>query len=74
VIRCGCCPIVAYSGSADPGAAPGELSAWGELTSGGVAWRRFNGDHFYLRVREAELVADIVSRMSNCAAATVVRK
>ncbi|WP_422769181.1 thioesterase II family protein [Plantactinospora sp. WMMC1484] len=59
------CPIVAYGGSGDPGDVPAELSAWGELTFGPAAWRRFDGDHFYLRSQEAELVADIVARMSN---------
>lgn len=61
------CPIVAYHGCAEAAAAPEELSAWSELTSSDAAWRRFDGDHFYLRAREAELVADIVARMSNCA-------
>ncbi len=61
------CPIVSYHGRAEPAAAPQELAAWSELTSGGATWRRFDGDHFYLRAREAELVADIVTRMSNCA-------
>jgi pyochelin biosynthesis protein PchC len=59
------CPIVAYAGTGDPGGVPAELSAWGELTSCGAAWRRFDGDHFYLLTREAELVADIVARMSD---------
>jgi len=57
------CPIVAYAGSGDPGDVPAELAAWGALTSGRAAWRRFDGDHFYLQAREAELVADIVARM-----------
>ncbi|GAA2586244.1 alpha/beta fold hydrolase [Dactylosporangium fulvum] len=59
------CPIVAYAGSGDPGDVPAELSAWGELTSGPAAWRRFDGDHFYLQSQEAELIADILARMSN---------
>jgi pyochelin biosynthetic protein PchC len=54
------CPIVAYAG--DDG--PAELAAWGELTSGPAAWRQFEGDHFYLRSRRAELIADIRARMS----------
>jgi len=59
------CPIVAYAGSRDPGDVPAELSAWGELTSGPAAFRRFDGDHFYLQSQEAELVADILARMAN---------
>lgn len=59
------CPIAAYGGSGDPGDVPRELAAWGELTSGSAAGRVFDGDHFYLRAAEAELVADIVARMSD---------
>ena len=61
------CPIVAYHGCAEPAAAPQEVQAWSELTSAGASWRCFDGDHFYLRAREAELIADIVARMANCA-------
>lgn len=61
------CPVFAYGGSEDPTAAPEELSAWSAVSSGPGGWRRFDGDHFYLRAQEAELVAEIVSRMSDCA-------
>ncbi|WP_406631723.1 thioesterase II family protein [Amycolatopsis sp. WGS_07] len=54
------CPIVAYAGN--EGAA--EAAAWGELTSGPADWRQFDGDHFYLRSHQAELVADVAARMS----------
>jgi pyochelin biosynthesis protein PchC len=59
------CPIVAYGGSDGAADVPAELAAWAELTSGPAAWRRFEGDHFYLQSQEAELVADILARMSN---------
>ncbi|MFG2404377.1 thioesterase II family protein [Streptomyces brevispora] len=58
-------PIAAYGGQGDSGDVSGDLAAWGELTSGSAVWRAFDGDHFYLRAREADLVADIVSRMSD---------
>ena len=63
------CPVFAYGGSEDRSATPEELSAWRDVSSGAAAWRQFDGGHFYLRAREAELVADIVSRMSDCAQA-----
>ncbi|GLZ00501.1 alpha/beta fold hydrolase [Actinoplanes sp. NBRC 103695] len=59
------CPIAAYGGTGDPGDVTAELTAWGETTTGPSAWRAFDGDHFYLQAREAELIADILSRMSN---------
>jgi pyochelin biosynthetic protein PchC len=58
-------PIAAYGGRGDSDDVSGELAAWGELTSGSAVCRAFDGDHFYLRAREAELVADIVTRMSD---------
>jgi len=59
------CPIVAYAGSDGAADVPAEAAAWGELTSGPAAWRQFDGDHFYVRSQQAELVADIEARMSN---------
>ncbi|MFI5915854.1 thioesterase II family protein [Dactylosporangium sp. NPDC051541] len=67
------CPIVAYAGSDGTADVPAQLASWGELTSGRAAWRRFDGDHFYLQPREAELVADILTRMSNWGNASVRR-
>ncbi|MET8468659.1 thioesterase domain-containing protein [Streptomyces sp. NPDC006422] len=64
-------PIAAYGGHGDADDVPGELAAWGELTSGPGVWRAFEGDHFYLRVHEAELIADIVARMSDWGEAPV---
>ncbi|MCF2535704.1 MULTISPECIES: thioesterase II family protein [Streptomyces] len=64
-------PIAAYGGRGDADDVPAELAAWGELTSGRAVWRVFEGDHFYLRAQEAELVADIVGRMSDWGEAPV---
>ncbi|MGW3116651.1 thioesterase II family protein [Streptomyces sp. NPDC001107] len=58
-------PIAAYGGRGDSGDVDGDLAAWGELTTGSAVCRAFDGDHFYLRAQEAELVADIVARMSD---------
>ncbi|MFJ8430176.1 thioesterase II family protein [Kitasatospora sp. NPDC094019] len=64
-------PIAAYGGLGDGGDVPGELAAWGEATSGAAVWRAFDGDHFYLRPQEAQLVADMVTRMSDWGVASV---
>ncbi|WP_432056816.1 thioesterase II family protein [Streptomyces sp. bgisy022] len=58
-------PIGAYGGRGDSEDVLAELTAWKQLTSGRAARRVFEGDHFYLRAQEAELVADIVARMSD---------
>jgi pyochelin biosynthetic protein PchC len=68
------CPIAAYAGLGEVGDVPAELSAWGEVTSGPAARRRFDGDHFYLRSQQAELVADILARMSNWGDSSVGRR
>ena len=65
------CPVFAYGGSGDLSGTPEELAAWREISAEQGAWRQFEGDHFYLLANEAELVADIVSRMSDCAKASV---
>jgi pyochelin biosynthetic protein PchC len=61
------CPVFVYGGTEDVTATPEELSAWSAVSSGAGGWRLFDGDHFYIRAHEPELVADIVSRMSDCA-------
>ena len=65
------CPVFSYGGSEDRTGSPEELSAWRDVSSGTAAWRQFDGDHFYLRAHEAELVADIAARMSDCSQETV---
>ncbi|MFD0857279.1 thioesterase II family protein [Actinomadura adrarensis] len=55
--------LVAYAGTTDPGAALTDLLGWSEFTSVGASFQYFEGDHFYLVEREAELIADMVRRL-----------
>lgn len=57
--------LVVYVGRDDPGIEPGDMGGWSEFTSAGTSSRRFEGGHFYLLEREAELVGDIVRRLSD---------
>ncbi|MEU1180982.1 thioesterase domain-containing protein [Streptomyces sp. NPDC005820] len=57
-------PVTAYTGRDDLTCPPDAVRAWGELTAPGLfTLRAFPGDHFYLVPHEADLVADIVTRM-----------
>jgi pyochelin biosynthetic protein PchC len=57
-------PVVAYSGDRDPGCAPCDAAGWERATAAGFALRVFPGDHFYLVPGAAELVGDLVARLS----------
>lgn len=57
-------PITAYGGDRDPGCPPHELPAWSQATTGEFSLRTFPGDHFYLVPGVAELVADLLARLS----------
>jgi medium-chain acyl-[acyl-carrier-protein] hydrolase len=41
-------PFFLYGGDADPDVTPGDVRAWGELTTAPAAVRIFPGDHFFL--------------------------
>jgi medium-chain acyl-[acyl-carrier-protein] hydrolase len=41
------CPMMAFAGEEDQSVTDAGLEAWGRLTTGGFATRRFPGDHFY---------------------------
>ncbi|WP_416978373.1 thioesterase II family protein [Streptomyces sp. T028] len=57
-------PVTAYTGRDDPTCPPDAVRAWAELTGPGrFALREFPGDHFYLVPYEADLVADIATRI-----------
>jgi pyochelin biosynthetic protein PchC len=60
-------PVVAYGGDADPTVSVGQLRAWSEITDAGFALAVFPGDHFYLVPGEAELVADVATRLDTAA-------
>ncbi|MGW7363961.1 thioesterase II family protein [Streptomyces sp. NPDC054841] len=58
-------PITAYVGTEDHGCVREHVLAWAELTtSGDFSLRAFEGDHFYLVPREAELLADVARRIA----------
>ncbi|ACA14748.1 Oleoyl-(acyl-carrier-protein) hydrolase [Methylobacterium sp. 4-46] len=50
-------PITAMGGTRDPAVAQAQLEAWADLTTAGFAVRMFDGDHFYLRPKEDEVIA-----------------
>ncbi|MEU1517118.1 thioesterase domain-containing protein [Streptomyces sp. NPDC005811] len=57
-------PVTAYTGRDDLTCPPEAVRAWAELTAPGrFALRAFPGDHFYLVPHEADLVADIATRI-----------
>ncbi|MER7419884.1 alpha/beta fold hydrolase [Micromonospora peucetia] len=56
-------PIAAYLGTADPACDRESVSAWAELTTGGFRLRAFPGDHFYLVPAQADLLADLTTRL-----------
>jgi pyochelin biosynthetic protein PchC len=57
-------PIAAYSGDRDPGCAPDDAAGWSRATAAAFTLRVFPGDHFYLVPHAAELVGDLVARLS----------
>lgn len=57
-------PIVAYGGDRDPGCAPDDAAAWAPATCAAFELRVFPGDHFYLVPSAADLVSDLVTRLS----------
>lgn len=57
------CPVVALGGSDDPGAAAEELQAWSAHTSATFSAHLFEGGHFFLQPRRAEVVALVVREL-----------
>lgn len=47
-------PITAFHGQRDRGAEPGDLEAWGALTTGSFELTVLPGDHFFLRRNQAQ--------------------
>ncbi|MEV7864017.1 alpha/beta fold hydrolase [Streptomyces hirsutus] len=63
-------PVTAYAGSDDPGCSVEEVRTWAELApTDGFTLRTFPGDHFYVAAREAEVVADVATRLHGAPAA-----
>ena len=60
------CPVTAFGGTRDPLATPDDLRAWAGYASKHAATYMFDGDHFFIRSAEKEVltrVAAIVTRM-----------
>jgi surfactin synthase thioesterase subunit len=56
------CPVVAYVGADDPIVPAGQVADWAELCVD-FTFVEFPGDHFYLRARAGELIADMMGRV-----------
>ena len=53
------CPITAFGGNDDPLVSSAALEAWSVQTSGAFQASFFDGDHFYLRTAEGQLLQQI---------------
>lgn len=53
------CPVSVYGGASDARVSKRELSAWKDLAAMSCDVRIFEGDHFYLRERQTELLGCI---------------
>ena len=58
-----CCPITVFGATADPRVDRDELEAWRLETQGAFDLRMFEGGHFYLKDREAEVVSALQVRL-----------
>ncbi len=57
------CDLVAYAGRGDETVALAEVDEWGRYTAGDFRRRDFDGDHFFMRSVEAEMVADLAEEL-----------
>ena len=55
--------VTGYCGDADPGCAIDDVAAWRAVTGGSFRLRVFPGDHFYLDVVTADVVADVLTEL-----------
>lgn len=53
------CPVYGYTGDEDTQVTPEQMGRWAELTRGPFRLLVLPGGHFYLRVEEAALLADL---------------
>ncbi|KOT89361.1 hypothetical protein ADK86_29545 [Streptomyces sp. NRRL F-5755] len=56
------CPVTVLYGDADPYVDPSDAAAWAGATTADTECVRFDGGHFYLRERQADLLAAIADR------------
>jgi len=58
------CPLTVYGGTLDSRAPRIHLEAWQEMAGSDFRLRLFEGTHFYITPRRAELLADIVATLA----------
>ncbi|HKY32377.1 MAG TPA: alpha/beta fold hydrolase [Candidatus Polarisedimenticolia bacterium] len=61
------CPIFALAGEADPSLLPGEVEAWGELTTARFDLMRFPGGHFFLEGSAPAILRHVEERLAAAA-------
>lgn len=59
------CPILAFGGRRDQTVSPQELGGWSAHTDGAFEHRLLDGDHFFIRSAETELLDGIRSRLGS---------
>lgn len=67
------CAISVFGGSDDSLAPLDELEAWRSQTTGAFRVRQFEGGHFYLTPRRAELLADLATTLAPLCESTSLR-
>jgi medium-chain acyl-[acyl-carrier-protein] hydrolase len=59
------CPIVAFGGSSDETVSSDELLEWARYASSALRCHLFEGDHFFLRSAEPELLAAVEKQLES---------
>lgn len=59
------CPIVALGGSRDPEATEKEVSMWKDYTCDVFEYRMFEGSHFFIKERQAEVIDFMKKNIKN---------
>ena len=59
------CPLTVFGGSADPRAPVGQLDGWRVATMDRFRLRVFEGDHFYIVPRRAEVLTEIARELES---------
>ncbi len=64
------CPLTVYGGTQDSRAPRAHLEAWRDRAGSSFRLKVFEGDHFYLNPRRAELLADLSATLTSAFAAS----